>query len=154
MRIVVNNTIFDDSELFDSADMNEKTSGTTYRHKAHIQRKPAYGVTWYDHSAIKVNVYYSDGALYGIFYTSNHGAAATDPSMSTKCYQNYSGRLNLVPYYSNSCESYGSEYWTHVCNNDTLVQWMNVQTNYYWLPVSAQCWGPYLLYAPNCACYL
>lgn len=124
------------SEYDLSNDVPVGDDATLYRHKFHIQY--ADGVEflrivwdWADHSAAKVNVYRQDPyGLHGIWITNNHGRRADDPDMSLRCYENFWDRTNSTPASLYGCSTYyGIEPRRHLCNDDTLDQYLNVREN-------------------------
>lgn len=121
----------------------------TYTHKVTIKKKSAnfpLAQEW-EHSAVLLQIYQAGGALLTDYYTCNHGACAIDPSMSTQCTTSVT-KANINYYmWDLMCDYYGSPYLLHLCNSDTLQEYLSVVNS------SSQDWGICFtprVYAPSC----
>lgn len=125
-------------ESVQSEDLNndENTSGATsatYTHKAYIKKKSAfYGAFEAEHSAVLLRIYSSSGSLLREQSYCNHGTCATSSAMSTKCSNSFVKGNSNVYTMDRACDQW-SLYITnwsghgHVCNNDTLQQYLSIQ---------------------------
>lgn len=115
-----------------------------YTHTVWIRYSPIFWIAWQgDHSAIKLEISDSLGALIAQISTRNHGMEATDPRMYSvwTCPSTFSGRNVVFPAfqpYVNSdtalsgdaggCNtSYGFFSGQHVCNDDSIAQYWNIK---------------------------
>lgn len=118
---------------------------TTYTHEVQIRSGPCCW-NWGEHSAVLVRVYDdSSQSFLTSIETGNHGRQPLHPSMSTAafCPKAWSGRLNFAPVVqpyiltdtawdgdAGGCNTpYGITSLKHVCNDDSLAQFLNVKNN-------------------------
>lgn len=104
---------------------------TTWRYWIRIFRKDAlFNGNFADHSAVIVNVTKPDGTILN-YVTCNHGTCADDAAMQYRCqnivYPAIQRPFSILP--CDSVSSYGFTSGTHVCNDDTLVQYNMVVYN-------------------------
>ena len=108
-------------------------AATTYTHKAFIMKKSAfYGALEAEHSAVLLRIYSSGGSLLRQQSYCNHGTCATASSMYAKCYGSFIKGNTNVTTIDQACDQYSSYIFTqaghgHVCNNDTLQQYLSVK---------------------------
>jgi hypothetical protein len=110
---------------------------TTYIQNFFIKYKPSFWI-YGDHSAVKIDVYYSSGQYIGYLSTRNHGTEADDPSMTTVsgCPRAFYNRPTTLPpiqpfvstdtSYNGDAGGCSTSYgWVgsnvHVCNDDSLA---------------------------------
>lgn len=149
-----------DSDNTLEASMSSQAAVVTYTHKAFIMKKSAFfGALEAEHSAVLLRIYSSKGALLKQQSYCNHGTCATDPSMSAKCFGSFVKRNTNVYTKDRACDQWSSYIFTrsghgHVCNNDTLQQYLSVKgsDNLNW-GICDFPWVSLLAYyrkAPNC----
>ena len=133
---------------FVTTKQSRAATSTTYKRVVTIKKKPAFGVTWFDHSSISTSLYQtSTGKLLSTLVTCNHGTCASSSAMNTHCsktfYQQY------VDSYASDllCDLYGYKYGQHVCNNDTRAEYLSIKNKS--KGTWSSCSTP-KLYAPSC----
>ncbi len=130
----------------------EPLAKTSYKHKVTIKKKKAKGTRGiYDHSAVLLQIYRSNGKKLTEISSSNHGADATASSMSTHCSETFEKPHANVYMWDFMCDYYGYYYGVvpglHTCNSDTRQQYLSTKGS------SSQDWGVCgmpLGYAPKC----
>lgn len=125
----------------------------SYRHDVEIRKKRAFwGLTPYDHSAILLKIYNASSQLIIVAWTSNHGTAAIDPSMALHCARSFWRTGTATPLSESPCQtSWGITPGTHLCNDDTKIQYENVKANGFLTTWNGLCSDSTMnLYAPFC----
>ena len=133
------------------SDQNPPTLlSTTWRYWIRIFRKDAlFNGNFADHSAVIVNVTKPDGTILN-YVTCNHGTCADDAAMQYRC-QNIVYPASQRPFSILPCDSvssYGFTSGTHVCNDDTLVQYNMIVYNNSGLTTCTD--SSLRLWAPTC----
>ena len=143
--------LYDNDSVIERGDVREDATQVMYSHKVTIKKKRSSAnlpKREYEHSAILLQIYKSNGALVDWWESCNHGTCATSSLMSAKCSKTFS-KPDIRYYFSDGmCELYRSVWPVqHLCNDDTRQEYLSIKNSL--IKDYGVCKG-FRLYAPDC----